>query len=883
MSFRLAAKDRRRGEPRRAEDRRRRLRPTLLALEERKLLSGIVVNNPTDTPVTGEIDLRQAIDMANSNGGDEAITFDSTVFATAQKIELTSGQLELSNTSVPITIDGPGADALTIDAGGKSRVFAIDPGVTASISGLTVTGGSAGSTYGHGGDLLNQGTLTLTGATVRDGFGYGGGLFNFGTATLVDSTIAENLGNRGAGLFNWGTATLNDCVVAGNTGVPAGDFESASLGGGIDNVGSLTMIGGSVTGNYATYGSALYSSVTASVTGTEIGANPGPAEMIFNGGGAMRLADCTISGDSSSSVGGFGIRTFYYTGKVDLVDCTIEDLPNGGIINAGSTLNMTGCRIINNSGRGGLVDQYSYSNSTLTDCTVSGNTTNGSFVYGSGGGVSNLQGTLAMTDCTVSGNRDLATPSSAYITGGGGIVNEGTATLDGCTLSDNSALGSGGALLNGGTATLTNCTMSGNSASLGGGVAIYGQSSLVACTIGGNSSTKAGGGGGLYAAASTTTLTDSIVAGNTALNAQNDIAGAASGMVAGSYNLTGTGGSGGLSAANHNLLNVANPGLAPLGDYGGPTETIALQPDSPALHAGVAVPGVTTDQRGFPLDSPPDIGAFQSQPGPLVVDAAIDGLGSGLGQLSLRQAVNLADVLDGGDAITFDQAAFAGEQTITLTGGPLELSNATGPVSIAGTTAALLTVSGGGTSRVFQVDPGVTATLSNLTVAGGSASGDGGGVLNAGTLTLANVVVAGDVATGSGGGVANSGILFASNTTISGDLAADGGGLANSGTAVILGSSIDGDSATSDGGGVFNSGFLSLGKSDLSANSAGLDGGGLFDVGTATLFFCTVDSNSAASGGGIFVDPSATTPAVLVGTRVVKNKGGNIVGDVIRR
>ena len=112
---------------------------------------------------------------------------------------------------------------------------------------------------------------------------------------------------------------------------------------------------------------------------------------------------------------------------------------------------------------------------------------------------------------------------------------------------------------------------------------------------------------------------------------------------------------------------------------------MALQPDSPARHAGDAVPGVTTDQRGFPLDSPPDIGAFQSQPGPLVVDAAIDGLGSGLGQLNLRQAVNLADVLDGGATITFDRSAFAGKSVITLTAGQLELSNTTGPISIVGT------------------------------------------------------------------------------------------------------------------------------------------------------------------------------------------------------
>ena len=45
-------------------------------------------------------------------------------------------------------------------------------------------------------------------------------------------------------------------------------------------------------------------------------------------------------------------------------------------------------------------------------------------------------------------------------------------------------------------------------------------------------------------------------------------------------------------------------GLAPLGDYGGPTQTMALLPGSPAIGKGVAVAGVTTDQRGFALDSP---------------------------------------------------------------------------------------------------------------------------------------------------------------------------------------------------------------------------------------------------------------------------------------
>ena len=62
------------------------------------------------------------------------------------------------------------------------------------------------------------------------------------------------------------------------------------------------------------------------------------------------------------------------------------------------------------------------------------------------------------------------------------------------------------------------------------------------------------------------------------------------------------------------LVNT-NPLLAALGNYGGPTETMALLPGSPAIDAGVSVPGVTTDQRGVPRPqgSAPDIGAFESR------------------------------------------------------------------------------------------------------------------------------------------------------------------------------------------------------------------------------------------------------------------------------
>ena len=73
------------------------------------------------------------------------------------------------------------------------------------------------------------------------------------------------------------------------------------------------------------------------------------------------------------------------------------------------------------------------------------------------------------------------------------------------------------------------------------------------------------------------------------------------------------------------MTSLTDLGLAPLGNNGGPTQTMALLPGSPAIGAGVIAdyPGtttpITTDQRGEPLDSPnPDIGAFQTQGSTLI-------------------------------------------------------------------------------------------------------------------------------------------------------------------------------------------------------------------------------------------------------------------------
>ena len=226
-----------------------------------------------------------------------------------------------------------------------------------------------------------------------------------------------------------------------------------------------------------------------------------------------------------------------------------------------------------------------------------------------GGGLVNQGGTLALTGVTIRGN-------TAFDQGGGLDTQfNGTTTLTDCTISGNSAGLAGGGLadLYNGAATLTDCTVSDNDVPTGGGLAgLSGALTLAACTVSGNSASQQSG--GLYVSpGAIVALTDTIVAGNAAGDIRGALAtGSANNLVGDGSGLTGIS-----DGSQGNQVGTAetpiNPLLAPLGNYGGPTQTMALLPGSPAIGGGTTVVAAATDERGEQRTDPVDIGAFQSQ------------------------------------------------------------------------------------------------------------------------------------------------------------------------------------------------------------------------------------------------------------------------------
>jgi hypothetical protein len=351
----------------------------------------------------------------------------------------------------------------------------------------------------------------------------------------------------------------------------------------------------------------------------------------------------TITGPGASTIslsGNNSSRIFEVLGGASASICgltfTAGTSGSGGavLVDSGGTLTLTNCTVSGNStavspGLGGGICNLGVS-VTLTNCTLSGNSAGiDSRASAYGGGLYNSSGTVTLTNCTLSGNS-----AGAFLGGGGGGLenSSGTVTLTNCTLSANNALGNGlgggagGGIENSfGTVTLTNCTFSANQARLGDGGGIYNgrDLTLIDCTFTANVSTaigtSRGEGGGIYTSGSAL-LRNTIVALNSG-RSDGDIFGTVD--ASSSYNLIGTDGSGGLiDGVNYNQVGVANPGLGTLADKGGPTQTIQLLAGSPALNAGDPAELGTADQRGVTRSGGVNIGAYQASASAFMVTAA---------------------------------------------------------------------------------------------------------------------------------------------------------------------------------------------------------------------------------------------------------------------
>jgi hypothetical protein len=350
----------------------------------------------------------------------------------------------LEDRSVPSTVSnladsGPGSlrqAILDSNSTPGNNLITFAPGVSGTINLASALPDLSGNIdlEGPGADVLTVQRSTAVGTIAFRVFTVDNGA----TVTLAGLTVANGqAGDLGGGIYNVGTLTVTDCTIAGN------------VGGGIYNVGTLTVTDCTIANNVIGYYSAeggIFSSSWENLT----------------------VTDCTIAGN-----GGGGIvigENLTVPAHLTVTDCTI--------VNNSSGINITSSAVA----QGGVV--------TVTDCTIANNRAT------LGGGmnidIASSAVVVTVTDCTIANNTALS--------GGGIILNAGTLVVTASTIAGNVARGSGGGIrLDTGTLLVTASTIAGNVATGNGGTDFDGKP-------------RAGGGtgGGILLNAGTATIINSI-------------------------------------------------------------------------------------------------------------------------------------------------------------------------------------------------------------------------------------------------------------------------------------------------------------------------------------------------------------------------------------
>jgi CSLREA domain-containing protein len=229
--------------------------------------------------------LRAAVQEANADGGPNTILIPRGYYrlrippspeaGVAGQDDADKGDLDIT---ASLTIHGAGARRTIIDGGGLDRVFSIAANVTASISGMTITGGDAtgGGTSKEidmGGAIFNQGTANLERLRLVGNHADGGGaVFSIpgSSITIRDSLLAHNSAYEAGGVrFDSGGVVINSTITA-NKLLPLPNHsytqdpklvvtladELSGYGGGIDHRGGadLTIVNSTITDNQAIKG-----------------------------------------------------------------------------------------------------------------------------------------------------------------------------------------------------------------------------------------------------------------------------------------------------------------------------------------------------------------------------------------------------------------------------------------------------------------------------------------------------------------------------------------------------------------------------------------------------------------------------------------------------
>lgn len=470
-----------------------------------------------------------------------------------------NGTIYLSNTIVisdNTVLDATGHN-VAISGSNAVQIFVINSRTTVSMTNLSLINGyvrGAFFTDGTGGAISNSGTLQITACS-----------FISNNVVGISEPTAYASGGAGGAIFNSGIVAAQSCLFFGN---------SATGGGG-----------------------------GLGTTFQEIAAPGGAAAGgAFLNAGQATFINCVFS--NNAAVGGVG-GTPYPNGDPGYGGQTGGEAWGGAIFSEG-TLMASNSAFVGNVAAGGNGGFGTAAAAQGADYAYSGGA-GGSGGNGNGGAICVGGGFSVVVNDTFWGNS--ATGGTAGPGGAGEAADVPRGPGGNGGNGGAGGTGSGGGLgIQSGAILAWNITLASNSVAAGaGGAGGAGGTGLEATTGAPGAAGSAGTAGGdcIGNLGGTMTLKNSILSPNAA--ADTNIFGP---VVDAGYNLSSDQQD---TLTNATSLNGVDPVLAPFGNYGGPTPTMALLPGSPAIDGADPADFPATDQRGVPrpFGPAPDIGAFR--------------------------------------------------------------------------------------------------------------------------------------------------------------------------------------------------------------------------------------------------------------------------------
>jgi len=574
---------------------------------------------PARTPV-----VRSISSLADSGPGSLREALVTAVDGDVIDLAGVSGRIALSSALQPaasVVIQGPGRDALVLDAGHRDRVIATDHSLT--LSGVTLANGKPAApsgAYSVGGCLFVSGDLQLVNATISGcevgdastEAAYGGAVGVLGDAYIKYSSISDSRA----------TAYLR----AGGGGI--------ALGGDV-----LLLYSSTISGNHAEQ--------VVAVPETPRVPLGGPPEPFASGGGVLGPTflilsqvtgnTATAEGDGISAHGNvlgggvfatLGLVSYFGTVSGNVASGTGKAL-GGGIYLAGGIPGPRPAALP----RWNLPPVITGTDPTIALTTIAGNQATSTLETATGGGL-HLRSPTVLLGAAVRGN-SADTDCAVCWSGGGGLVTSGPVVVVSSSVTGNSSRNTaGGHTVGGGigayygeSLVVANSTVSGNmtdttGTTRGGGVAASNVEFLDS-TIAFNRSAGPGGGIVLYGHTYPWVLQSTIVASNTSTDdpaAADLYAYEGPGLVVGgSHNIV-------VASSQATLPGdtlALDPLLLPLAYNGGRTLNHALGDGSPAIDAGNNASGESNDQRGFErvVGLGPDIGSYERDDDRIFYDA----------------------------------------------------------------------------------------------------------------------------------------------------------------------------------------------------------------------------------------------------------------------